>query len=114
MPDSRSLRWPASVIQSVVQAGDSTVRTRAPSMPALRQRRGYVERDDRHRRTARIGRRDGHHDAVRPRRNVAQHAEIGDGERRIAIRKCYVSLLLHSSYPSHPSNLLAPSGNERT
>ena len=34
-PYSRSLRRPSSVIQSVVQAGFSTVRTRPPTMPAF-------------------------------------------------------------------------------
>ena len=49
---------PSSVIQSVVQAGDSTVRTRASGNAGALQRGFDVERDHVHRRAAGIGRRD--------------------------------------------------------
>ena len=58
MPYSRSLRRPASLIQSVVQAGDSTVRTRRLRQPGARQRGCHFHRDHPHGRAAGVGRGD--------------------------------------------------------
>ena len=46
MPYSRSFRFPSSLIQSVVQAGESTVRTVTSCQPAARKARFDVRGDD--------------------------------------------------------------------
>ena len=51
-------------------------------MPALAQRDLDLERDHVHGRAAGVGRRDGHLDLAVAHLDVAQHAEIGDGEHR--------------------------------
>ena len=82
MPYSRSLRRPSSLIQSVVQAGDSTVRTFGCANAGALQRQLDLQRDHVHRRAAGIGRRDRDLDMAVADRDVAQHAEIGDGQHR--------------------------------
>ena len=82
MPYSLSLRRPSSLIQSVVQAGDSTVRIFGCAKAFALQRQLDFERDHVHRGTAGIGRRDRDLDAAIADRDIAKHAEIGDGEHR--------------------------------
>ena len=82
MPYSLSFCRPCSLIQSVVQAGDSTVRTFELRKPFALQREFDFESDHVHRGATGIGRRDRDLDAAVGHRDIPQHAEIGDGQDR--------------------------------
>ena len=76
----RSLSRPSSLIQSVVQAGDSTVRTVGRAMPARSSASSISSAIMFMAGTAGIGRRDRDLDTAVMDLDLAQHAEIGDGQ----------------------------------
>ena len=71
---------PSAVIQSVLQAGASAVRTSTSAKPAAAQPAPQVVGDLAQRGAARVGRRDRHDQALALGRDVAQDAQVGHGQ----------------------------------